>query len=195
MDVSTLSSVVPFEQREIPLRLIMALPREARGPVESELRLLEALEDAVVAHPGSVNDVATRTAQVLSQSVRAGKSVDVRKEAAKAVGEFDSQAVAAVASRLAVAWQKQSVVEEAKASIPATCVAWTGRVQEIADEVAALMAAGADLVADELEARPGGSRRAVDLHGVSRGGVARAPAPGHLSVCVGGRRAGHSAVA
>jgi len=43
--------------------------------------------------------------------------------------------------------------------------------------------------------RPGGSRRAVDLHGVSRGGVARAPAPGHLSVCVGGRRAGHSAVA
>ena len=158
MDVSTLGGVLPFEQTVVPVALIAALPVDARGPVEAELRVLEGLEEASVSQPGSPNEVVRVAARVFADSVRAGKSVDLTREAAKAVAEFDARSVAAVASRLAVADQKQVVIETAREAIPAACEAWTARVQEIASKVAQLVSEGADLVADELEARRAGGQ-------------------------------------
>lgn len=156
MDVSSLGGVLPFQQPEVPFALIAALPVDARGPVEAELRVLEGLEEASVSQPGSPNEVVTSTARVFADAVRAGKPVDLLKEASKTVADFDARSVAAVASRLAVADQKQVVIEVAREAVPAACEAWTSRVQEIASKVAQLVSEGADLVVDELEARRAG---------------------------------------
>ncbi len=152
MDVSTLGGVLPFEQPTVPFALITALPVDVRGPVDAELRVLEALEEESVSQPGSSNEVVRVAARVFADSVRAGKPVDLTREAAKAVAEFDARSVAAVASRLAVADQKQIVIEVAREVVPAACAAWTARVQEIAVEVERLMADGVrvNIDADEL---------------------------------------------
>lgn len=158
MDVSLIAGVMPFEQREIPLRLIVALPVEARGAVEEQLRLLDALEDASVAQAGSVNEVVLSTARLLTEAVRTGRKVDLLKEAQRAVADFDAQSVASVASRMAVVWQRNAVVDAAKDAVPAACAAWTDRVQQIAAHVAELMNEGPELVSDELTARRAGGQ-------------------------------------